>query len=49
MIISCLQKVMGKIYVDCLDNPKSAIAILGDFCYIVGIVNEDMLSIIIIL
>ncbi len=46
MIISCLQKVMGKIYVDCLDNPKSAIAILGDFCFIVGIVNEDMLSII---
>ncbi len=46
MITSCLQKIMGKIYVDDLDNPQSAIAILGDFCYVAGTVNEDMLSII---
>lgn len=36
LIWSCLQGVMGKIYVDSLENPVSAIAVLGDFCFVAG-------------
>lgn len=36
LIWSCLQKVMGKIYVDNLEKPESAMAILGDFCFLAG-------------
>lgn len=36
MIWSCLQKVMGKIYVDSPENPVSAMALLGDFCFFAG-------------
>ena len=32
MIWSCLQGVMGHIYVKDRENPVSAMAILGDFC-----------------
>ena len=31
MIWSCLQGVMGKIYVDSQEEPASAAAVLGDF------------------
>ncbi len=36
MIWSCLQKVMGSIYVDSPENPASAMALLGDFCFFAG-------------
>lgn len=36
LIWSCLQGVMGKIYGDSLDNPASAMALLGDFCFMAG-------------
>lgn len=36
MIWSCLQGVMGKIYVDSLKDPVSAMALLGDFCFLAG-------------
>lgn len=36
MIWSCLQKVMGSIYVDSLENPASAMALLADFCFFAG-------------
>lgn len=36
MIWSCQQKVMGKIYVDSLKKPVSAMAVLGDFCFLTG-------------
>ncbi len=36
MIWSCLQGVMGDIYVDSLENPASAMALLGDFCFLAG-------------
>lgn len=36
MIWSCLQGVMGDIYVDSLENPASAMAQLGDFCFLAG-------------
>lgn len=36
MIWSCLQGVMGEIYVDSPESPVSAAAILGDFCFFAG-------------
>lgn len=36
IIWSCLQGVMGNIYGDCQENPLSAAAILGDFCFLAG-------------
>lgn len=36
MIWSCLQGVMGHIYVDSLEEPVSAMAVLGDFCFLAG-------------
>ena len=42
VIWGCLEKVMGDIYVDNLNNPTSAMAILGDFCYFAGKLNEEL-------
>lgn len=36
MIWSCLQNVMGSIYADSPENPVSAMALLGDFCFFAG-------------
>lgn len=36
MIWSCLQQVMGAVYVDDVDNPASAKAVLGDFAFLAG-------------
>lgn len=36
MIWSCLQKVMGEIYADSREEPASAMALLGDFCFLAG-------------
>lgn len=36
MIWSCLQGVMGKIYADSPEAPASAMALLGDFCFLAG-------------
>ncbi|MCI8795466.1 MAG: GNAT family N-acetyltransferase [Dorea sp.] len=36
LIWSCLQGVMGRIYADDLENPASALALLGDFCFFGG-------------
>ena len=36
MILSCLQKIMGKIYVTDLENPKSAFAFVGCFGFYTG-------------
>lgn len=46
MIASCIQKVMGKIYVDDLEHPTSAVALLGDFFFVAGKVNEEMMLLI---
>ena len=46
MITSCIQKVMGKIYVDDLEHPTSAVALLGDFFFVAGKVNEEMMALI---
>ncbi len=36
MIRSCLEKVMGKVYVTDLENPKSAMAFLAEFAFLAG-------------
>ena len=42
MIWSCLQGVMGHIYVKDRENPVSAMAILGDFCFFGGEPDGDL-------
>jgi RimJ/RimL family protein N-acetyltransferase len=42
LIWSCLQGIMGDVYVDNLEKPLSAMAILGDFCFFVGLPNEEL-------
>lgn len=44
LIWSCLQNIMGDIYVDDLEKPLSAMAILGDFCFLAGIPNKELVS-----
>lgn len=44
LIWSCLQNVMGNIYVDSVSNPQSAMAVLGDFCFFAGKAEEDLVS-----
>ena len=43
LIWSCLQNVMGKIYANSEENPKSALAVLGDFCYFAGEPNKELI------
>lgn len=40
LIWSCIQNVMGRIYVTDTVNPKSAMALLGDFCFLAGVPAE---------
>ncbi len=42
MIWSCLQGVMGRIYADALEKPASAAALLGDFCFLAGKPNREL-------
>ncbi len=42
MIWSCLQGVMGRIYVNSLKNPSSAMALLGDFCFLAGKPDREL-------
>jgi len=42
LIWSCLQNIMGDIYVDSSENPLSAMAILGDFCFFAGLPNKEL-------
>lgn len=44
LIWSCIQKVMGEIYADNSDMPKSAMAILGDFCFFAGQPNRELIN-----
>ena len=39
---SCLQGIMGRIYVDDVDNPAAAKAVLGDFVFLAGMPNEEL-------
>ncbi|MCI8826996.1 MAG: GNAT family N-acetyltransferase [Lachnospiraceae bacterium] len=42
MIWSCLQGVMGDIYTDNTEYPASAMAVLGDFCFLAGEPKEEL-------
>ena len=44
LIYSCLQKVMGKIYVTNLDKPVSALAYVGCFGFVAGGPNRELLE-----
>ena len=44
MIWSCLQGVMGHLYADSADNPQSAMAILGDFCFFAGTPDRELVT-----
>ena len=43
MVLACLQKVMGSIYADNLQNPRSAKALIGDFCVLTGEADTNLL------
>ena len=42
LIFSCLQKVMGKIYVTDLEQPRSAFAFVGCFGFYAGVPDREM-------
>lgn len=44
MIWSCLQNVMGHIFVDSKEQPTAAMALLGDFCFLAGEPNKKMIA-----
>lgn len=44
LIWSCLQKIMGDIYADNEEDPKSAMAVLGDFCFFAGKPEKDLVA-----
>ncbi|MDO4460328.1 MAG: GNAT family N-acetyltransferase [Clostridia bacterium] len=44
LIYSCLQKVMGKIYVDNLEEPESACAKIGDLAFFAGKPDENLIK-----
>ena len=44
LIWSCLQGIMGKLYADDLNNPTTAMAILGDFTFFAGKPSLEFIS-----
>jgi len=44
LIWSCLEKIMGTVWVTATENPVSAAAVLGDFCFLAGRADEELLS-----
>lgn len=42
LIWSCLQNIMGEIYVDNDSQPLSAMAIIADFCFYAGVPNKEL-------
>ncbi|MCI8918435.1 MAG: GNAT family N-acetyltransferase [Eubacterium sp.] len=42
LIWSCLQGIMGKIYVKACENPLSGMAMLGDFCFLAGEPDKEL-------
>lgn len=44
MITSCLQGVMGHLYADSEQHPKSVMAMLGDFCFYAGAPNRELVA-----
>ena len=44
LIWSCLQKVMGKVYVTDIEDPKSAFAFVGCFGFLAGVPDEELVK-----
>ena len=44
VVWSALQGVMGKIYVDSLEKPESGVVMLGDFCFLSGKPESEIIS-----
>lgn len=44
LIWSCLQNVMGAVYGNDLENPLSAAAVLGDFCFFAGRPDKELMA-----
>ncbi len=44
LIWSCLQGVMGHLYVTNKERPDCAMALIGDFCFFAGEPNEELVS-----
>jgi len=44
VVWSALQGVMGKIYVDSLKKPESGVVMLGDFCFLSGKPESEVIS-----
>lgn len=42
LIWSCLQNVMGHLYTNNLEHPKSAMALIADFCFFAGEPDEEL-------
>lgn len=43
LIWSCLQNIMGHIYVKEIEQPVSAVAVLGDFCFLAGEPDKELI------
>lgn len=44
LIWSCLQGIMGAVYVTALDEPLSAMAAFGDFCFLAGKPDRELVQ-----
>ncbi len=44
LIWSCLQNVMGEVYADETEEPRCAMALIGDFCFLAGEPKEELVS-----
>ena len=44
LIWSCIQNVMGSLYVDSTEKPGSAMAVSGDFCFFAGKPDEKLVA-----
>lgn len=42
IIWSCLERTMGDVFADASESPESAMAILGDFCFLSGRPNREL-------
>lgn len=44
IIWSCLDRTMGSIYAEHMQDPKSAMAVLGDFCFLAGVPSRKLIT-----
>lgn len=44
LLRACLEGTMGRLYADSVTAPKSALAVLGDFCFFAGLPDKRLLD-----